>query len=180
MRKFFLIILIANLSFLFAAMGDDSLELANKFKNEGNYIEAVKYYEFSANEGNAQAQYIIGDIYLYGKFNSRVDPLQAKYYLDLSAEQNDKDALITLGKMYFDGNKAAAAKKDYKISKDYFEKASNLYSDKEAQYYLGLFYFKGLKTKKDVEKAKELFLKSCDQKYNSACDVLRDKYKIIM
>lgn len=178
MKKMFLFVFLA--SALFAAMGDDSLKLANDYKKDGDYLNAVKYYEFAANEGNAQAQYIIGDIYLTGRYNSRIDPLQAAYYFNLGAKQNNEFALVALGKLYFEGNKAAGTKQNYKQAKNYFDRAVNLYSNKEAEYYLGYIYFKGLKIKKNVEKAKELFLQSCDQQYLKSCELLESEYKIVM
>lgn len=178
MKKVFLFVFLT--SVLFAAMGDDSLELANNYKKDGDYMNAVKYYEFAANEGNAQAQYLIGDIYFHGRYNSRIDQPQAVYYFNLSAEQNYQFALVMLGKLYFDGNKTARIKKNYKTAKNYFDRANNLYSDKEAQYYLGLIYFKAYKVKKDTEKAKNLFLESCDQEYLPSCKLLEEEYKIVM
>ena len=56
-----------------------------------DYEEAVKWYRKAAEQGNAIAQYNLGQNYRLGRGVS-VDLTQAKYWYEKAAEQGDEDA----------------------------------------------------------------------------------------
>ena len=63
--------------------------------------------------------------------------------------------------------------KDYKKALFWYEKAS-LQEDSLAQFYVGQIYLLALGVKKDIEKAKIMFEKSCENGYEKSC-LERDK-----
>lgn len=72
-----------------------------------------------ANNGDAEAQYNLGDIYYYGK-STNTDYEKAIYYYKLSAEQGNLYAQHNLGTMYYFGT---GVPKNLSIAKEWFKKS---------------------------------------------------------
>lgn len=126
----------------------------NEFDNE-NYSEAVKWFKKSAEQGNAGAQFHLGNCYKHGVGVSK-DSLEAIKWFRKSAEQGDDFAQTYLGKYYyFDGGDTLEAVKWFKKS----AKQGNA----EAQYYLGNCYYEGIGVSKDALEAIIWYKKSAEQ-----------------
>ncbi|MCD7839297.1 MAG: sel1 repeat family protein [Erysipelotrichaceae bacterium] len=75
------------------------LEKAKNDYNGRNYNSAVKKLQKLAKKQNAEAYYLLGEIYLTGGFQNH-DTNQALKYYELSAQKGYLDAIITLGDLY--------------------------------------------------------------------------------
>ena len=98
----------ADSQFILAIMYDELVEYRNK-------EEAFKYYTLAAENGIAEAQYRLGDIYYYNSDFMFVDKsleIAFKYY-KLAAENGYADAQYKLGQIYDNGMN----KYDYKTGK---------------------------------------------------------------
>lgn len=62
----------------------------------------MRFLQECADKQHARAQYLIGTLYLYGKWLDK-DTQQAKYWIELSAKQGYTPAQQLLGEMYKEG-----------------------------------------------------------------------------
>ena len=83
-----------------------------KAQEDKRYNEAFKFWETSANQGNAAAQYYIGRMYYYGNNVFTQDYKQAMKWYKLSAEQGLPEAQNSLGIMYDSGKGVAVNHKE--------------------------------------------------------------------
>jgi len=67
-----------------------------------NFVESDKWLRIAANNGNAQAQDMVGDVYYYGMGVTKNLQESAKWYLK-SAEQGHSDAQFKIALAYLDG-----------------------------------------------------------------------------
>ena len=84
--------------FILATMYDDVLEYTNK-------EEAFKYYNLAAQNGIAEAQFKLGDIYYYNKdlLLPNINKKLAFHYYKLAADNGYAPAQYELGDIYCDG-----------------------------------------------------------------------------
>lgn len=134
-----------------------------------NPKEAFKYMSFSANKGNGDALYELGQFYKYGigvdKDNDKYlenlknsayagNKKAMKEYALLSTETNPKDAFLFMQECAFDG-------------------------DVEAMVYLGDFYYQGTGSIENKEAAKEWYKEAADEgnSYAQRCyaELVRDE-----
>ena len=105
---------------------------------KGDYATALKEWTPLAEEGDKEAQYLLGFMYDYGKGIPEDSKTAVKWYT-LSAEQGLKEAQNNLGEMYRDGK---GVPQDYKSAvKWYTLSAEQGYAD--AQLNLGVMYALG-------------------------------------
>ena len=67
-----------------------------------DFQEAIKWYTKSAEQGNVNAQYNLGNLYLRGQGASQNDNLAFSWFIK-AAEQGDAPAQYNLGRMYLLG-----------------------------------------------------------------------------
>jgi TPR repeat protein len=96
------------------------IQLALEYYKKQKYALAHKYFELAAEQGDADAQYLLGNMYLNGQ-GAKQDCAKAKEYFELAAEQGNAGAQSNLGTMYSDGR---GVKQDYAKAKEYFELAA--------------------------------------------------------
>jgi TPR repeat protein len=88
---------------------------------EGNAEEAAKWYRRAADQGNAQAQYNLGNLYLDGRGVVQ-DYKQALQWWRLAAAQGYSDAQYNIGVAYENGlsvpNDGKEAAKWYRLAAD--------------------------------------------------------------
>ena len=92
-----------------------------------------------AEQGDSNAQFNMGSLYLYKIKNKNKNNKQAVYWFRKAAEQGDKDAQETLARMYFYG---LGALQNYKQAAHWFRKAGEQ-GNNEAQKQLGSMYVNG-------------------------------------
>ena len=105
---------------------------------DGNFSEAVKWFRKAAEQGDADAHTILGEMYEKGK-GVRQDYAEAVKWYRKAAEQGDVDAQSNLGVMYYNGK---GVTQDYTEAVKWYRKAAEQGSAK-AQFNLGNGYYNG-------------------------------------
>jgi hypothetical protein len=87
---------------------DDVVNAENAFKearaacNRGDHFAALPLFRLAAEQGNAEAQYALGLIYINGR-GTPTDFIEAAHWFRRGAEQGDMDSLYMLGCCYDEG-----------------------------------------------------------------------------
>ena len=119
----------------------------------GNYKQAVKLFRQAAEQGDARAQYNLGQMYRKGEGVAQDGKQMVKWWRK-AAEQGDADAQLGLGVMYNNGHSVV---KDYKQAAKWFHQAAEQ-GDAWAQLHLGLMYGLGKGVVKNEQTAYMFFL----------------------
>ena len=154
---------------------------AAMFELASRYISGKKGVRRNIKEGNnlltkaaeadyPEAKYMLGSIYLQGKYSKQQKIDGAKYIIDV-AENGMQDAMYLAGSLYLDGTYVPAN----------MEKAAQFLSlaaeknNTDAQYKLGMMYLNGTGVKEDHRKA-VTFLTSASKKNGKAAYELANIY----
>ncbi len=118
--------------------------------------QGIHWLELSANQGNDNAQYLLGNIYHYGSDNIEKDIKKAVYWYQKAVASGNGEAATNLGFLYESGQ---GVKKDENKALELYKIAASK-NDDVAMYNIGLYY----KTNKTIPNhfvlAKEWFKKS--------------------
>ena len=114
------------------------LEDANAATARGDFKKAVEIIRPLAGQGNASAQYSLGDMYIYGAGVPQDFAEAVKWYRK-AAEQGNARAQHDLGFMYDQGR---GVPQDYTEAVKWYRKAAEQ-GDASAQYSLGEMYVNG-------------------------------------
>lgn len=128
-----------------------------------NYEEAKKWFELSAQKGNAYAMFSLANLYYYGK-GTEQDYEKAFEYYEKSAMKNCVHSFYRVGTMLRQGIgcEADAEESDKWLSKMIEHYSENLEPEDAVNCYrLGRLYEKGWGTEIDLETAKEYYLEAC-------------------
>lgn len=136
----------------------EALALGNRYFNEKNYAEAVKYYRKAAELGNVDAQTTLGWMYDQAKGVRRNYAEAAKWYRK-AAEQGYAYAQNELGVLYYNGQ---GVKRNYGEALKWFRKAAGQ-GNAVSYGWLGTMYYEGQGVKKDYSEALKWFRKAADQ-----------------
>ncbi len=104
----------------------------------GNTAESIQWYRMAADEGSAEGQFKLGDIYYNGKGVPK-DHTEAMKWFRKAADAGNVRAQITLGFMYHEGREMP---RDYVEAARWFRKAADA-GDAHAQINMGLIYSSG-------------------------------------
>jgi len=166
-------------------------KLGVKYHDSDNYTEALKWYRKSAQQGNAEAQYAMGFMYLNG-YGVSTDYYESAKWFRKSAEQGNAEAQYVIGLMYHIGEgvsensneaikwyqKSAEqghSKAQCELGKMYIWVIENPHEaikwirksaeqeDVDAQYILGGMYEEGFGITKDYYEAAKWYRKSAEQ-----------------
>lgn len=137
----------------------------------GNHRQALRQLEPLASAGDAEAQLLIGSLYLHGQ-GVRRDPERAISYITTAAQHGRVEAQTLLGFIYYYGTGYAPDDKlrDFSKSVDWLTQAANN-GDSFAQYLLSRLYEAGVGTSPDRGKAVEWGRKAAE-KGNAGARVL--------
>ena len=136
-----------------------------------NYEEAFKWYHKSAESGNCNAQCALGDCYAKGQGVSWNPQYSVEWY-HKAADQGDRTGMLKLSSYYKE-------ELDYEEAKKWSDKAKYGYTidelfqwaidgDKDAQYELGNFCYKGIGVSQNYIRAVEWYLESAEQRHKDA------------
>lgn len=114
--------------------------------------EAVKWYELSAAEGFAPAEYRLANVYEKGTGVGR-DLEKAKDFYRLAAEKGNASAMHNLAVLLATG---AGATPDFKAASDWFQKAADL-GVRDSQFNLAILYARGNGVNQDLEESYKWF-----------------------
>ena len=131
----------------------------------GDYQTAFKLWLSLAEQGNASAQFNLGNMYANGRGVKQDDFEAVKWYRQ-AAEQGHAKAQFNLGVRYAKGQ--GVKQDDVEAVKWYRKAAEQGYTD--AQFNLGAMYAKGQGVRQDKEQAKEWFGKACDNGDQDGCE----------
>jgi uncharacterized protein len=147
---------------------EDGLAAANR----GEYATAYRLWRPLADQGDAQAQDLLGLMYFKGDYVQQ-DYAQAMKWYRLAADQAHADAQNNLGLMYEAGQGVpqnyAEAMKWYRLAADQ--------GNADAQYNLGLMYDFGKHVPQDYAEAAIWYRKAADQGQPDAQNNLGQKYR---
>ena len=125
-----------------------------------------------AEAGNSYANFELGSNEYYGFFSGEPRYDVAFNYLEKAALDDHAGANYMIGNMYISGNLGNKSKSDLELGYKYLEKSYKL-GNIAACNTIGKMYLNGIHPlKKDVEKAKEYFLKAASSNYAYALNNL--------
>lgn len=110
----------------------------------------------AADQGNVDAQTLLGMLYHYGKGGPQND-VQAGKILQKAAEQGDSLSQYYLGELY---NYGKGVPQDYKQAAKWYQKAADQGSPL-GQTYLGILYVDGAKVYPKLSASFKMVSKSC-------------------
>ncbi|MBI5361229.1 MAG: SEL1-like repeat protein [Planctomycetes bacterium] len=126
------------------------------------YDKVMKWMRKSAEGGNSDAQYLLGDFYAAGDGNLEKDDKKGFDWTKKSAEQGNKFAQYKLASLYMEGIGIA---KDEKLALDWLFKSAKQ-DMPAAQYLAGIYYINGVfGVEKDPQKGLEWLEKAAEQKH---------------
>jgi len=131
----------------------------------GDYVTALRLWRPLAEQGNALAQYYLGEMYEFGKGVSQNDAKAVTWFRKAAySDQDLSPAQYNLGVAYHEGK---GVLQDYAKAVAWFRFAA----EKDyvpAQYSLGLMYARGEGVPQDFVMAVELYRKVAEQGFSTA------------
>ena len=131
----------------------------------GDYQTAFKLWLSLAEQGNASAQFNLGNMYANGQ-GVKQDDFEAVKWFRQAAEQGYTDAQFNLGVMYAKGQ---GVKQDDVEAVKWYRKAAEQ-GNANAQFLLGFSYILGKGVQVNKALAKEWFSKACDNGNQDGCE----------
>lgn len=135
-----------------AETDSEKFDRAVQLTEQENYYSAFPLYKQLAEQGIAEAQFNLGNMYNNSKGVAQ-DYKQAIYWYTKAAGQGIADAQFNLGYVYYNGK---GVDQDYKQAIYWYTKAAEQ-GDAQAQMMLGLNYLLGEIVRLDKSKAKYYF-----------------------
>jgi TPR repeat protein len=142
-----------------------------KAYNRGDYATALKELRPLAEQGHAEAQYLLGYMYYKGRGVGQDGAATVKW-LRKAAEQGDVKAQYLLGYMYYKGQGIG---QDDKEAEKWLLKAAKQ-DHAKAQFYLGEMYYKVKTVGQDGGEAVEWVRKAAEQGLDRAQYLLGEMY----
>ena len=115
-----------------------------KAYDAGNYDAAYGYLKDAAEDGNAEAQFLLGECYFNGR-GTRQDFQSAEAWFTESAEQNNVQAQEKLGNLYLNGK---FFELNYELGVSWYARAG-AQGNVEAALIAAKHYFRGEKVKRN-------------------------------
>ncbi len=134
------------------------MKMANEYYKQGNYQEAIKWYKKAEEQGSADAQYSLGEMYYYGRGVKQNYQEAIKWYKKAEEQENEK-AQYYLGEMYYYGK---GVTKNYQEAIKWYKKAGEQ-GNAGAQYSLGYMYEKGQGVSRNYEEAVRWYRKGAER-----------------
>ncbi|HTS54110.1 MAG TPA: tetratricopeptide repeat protein [Burkholderiales bacterium] len=135
--------------------------------------EAIQLLTPQAEQGDAEAAQLLGNMYLYGRGVPR-DYQAARKWLELAAKEGHAEALYNLGAIY---DKALGVDRDARQAINWFTLAADQ-RDSDAQLNLALFYIRGDGVPKNIDAAELWLQRSAGNGNSRARRILSEgKYK---
>ena len=147
--------------------GKAAYEKGQRYADEKNYVEAVKWFRKAAEQGLASGQYNLGVCYMNGNGVAK-NPYEAVTWYRKAAEQGFASGQNSLGACYIAGIGVA---KDPTEAVKWFRKAAEQ-GDADAQCFLGACYVDGIGVAKDPTEAVKWIRKAAEQGHAKAREIL--------
>ena len=143
-----------------AALGEDAF-------NRHSYAEAMQWATLAAGKGSADAQLLLGDIYLYGKGAEEDHVKAAGWYRKAAAKDHPRAQFVLATLLYFGDGVTQDFTEAYSWAKRGAEKG-----DAGAQLLLGMMYAEGNGVPASREEARKWYLLSAEQGNAAAKEAL--------
>lgn len=137
--------------------------VANSYYEEKNFTEAVKWYKKAAEQGDIEAQYMLG-MCCYDGVGIKKDYVEAVKWYRIAAERGHVDAQYNLATCY---HKGIGAQQNDVQAVQWYKKAAEQ-NDVDAQYNLGICYDMGIGVKQNYVEAVMWYQKAAKQGDNDA------------
>ena len=141
-----------------AAIAGDSFRRAVALSRDGRFVESAQWYKRAAERDHAQAQYVLGTMYLSGKGVGRDAESAAGWYMR-SAALGNAWSQFSLGNMYVRGE---GVPRDARAGANLYEMAARQ-GHREARYNLGALYYNGEGVPRDYLKAEHWLAQAAGQ-----------------
>ena len=158
LKRFILIIVITQLSFLTYTVKAAELEDGFREFKAGNYEQALRLWLPIAEKDNAEAQYNLGILYMKGLGVEKNEKTAFIWY-KRSAANGNTDAMYNLGMMYNQGRVIYRSPKD---AVKWWKKSAEL-GNVAAQFNLGVVYAYGRSVKQSTTDALKWWKKAAQQ-----------------
>jgi TPR repeat protein len=152
-----------------AQSADEAYRKGQDFEKKQNYTEAMRWYRAAAAQGNARAQFGIGNLYTAGEGVAK-DYSEALRWFRLAAAQGDSLAQGNVGFFYMVG---WGVKIDYAEGMRWSRMAADQ-GNEVAQRNIGFMYFKGLGVAADRAEAIRWWRKAAAQGDDDAKEALKE------
>lgn len=170
MKKFITAFLCLSAAFISSCSKENERIGLEEYKKK-DYVKAKVMAEKACGDKNAEACYILANIYFLG-LSSGIDHVKAVRLYINSCDEGNGRACYILGKLY---NQGKYVHKDDFQSEAYYRKSNKmLYNECEKKnpescLYAGALYLYSLGVPHNAEKAIHFFGKACDLKYGAGC-----------
>lgn len=144
------------MNFSFSAKKESPKIYARPDEKTESFVQRITR---QAEEGDVNAQLMLGYMYLYGEEGIDIDYNKAFRYYSMAAAQKDNVAINNLGSLYYSG---IGTEKDYLKAATLFDEASKL-GNVEASVNLAFIYLSGSNVGKNSRAAMELFKQAADK-----------------
>lgn len=150
----------------------DNLELAKIALETKKYDEAIIFLTPLADDGDADAQYYLGDVFR-AYDNKKMDLEKAYKWYVLSSKQGNSNAMFKLGLMYGNGE---FVEKNYAKRNYWYERAIDK-GHTYAKYNMGYSYLNGIGVVQNYQVAKTLFKSAAEENHSLAQERLGSMYR---
>lgn len=151
---------------------NEQYEMGRKFHESQNYPEAEKWYRKAAEQGNAKAQYNLGNCYCLGEGVKHNYKEAIKWYRK-AAEQGNADAQYSLGNCYCFGQ---GLEQNYQEAAKWYYKAAKQ-GNANAQYHLGWCYDWGQGIEQNYTEAEKWYQEAAKNGSKDAKEKLKNLAK---
>ena len=145
--------------------GEEELLKGKAAYSRLDYESAAKHFALAAEQGNAEAQYLLGRCYTDGT-GVEIDCPAAFKWSGKAAEQGNPEAQFVLGELYGHG---LGVLKDVSKAEEWYGKAfpglkrDAENGDPEAQYFLAASFSRGYGVEKNLKEAVKWYRKAAEQ-----------------
>lgn len=147
---------------------DEAFKRGEKEYEEQNFTEAMRWYRVAANQGHAQGQVHVGNLYADGEGVAQ-DYAEALSWFRKAADQGDHEALNNIGWFYLSG---WGVPQDYKQALEWFRKAADK-GNEVAERNIAMMYLQGMGVKEDKAEAIRWFKKAAAAGDEDSKDALK-------
>src|SRR3954471_16767124 len=147
---------------------DEAFKRGEKAYEEQNFTEALRWYRVAADQGLAQGQVHVGNLYADGE-GIKQDYAEALSWFRKAADQGDNEAMNNIGWFYLSG---WGVPQDYKQALEWFQKSADK-GNEVAERKIAMMYLQGMGVKEDKAEAIRWFKKAAAAGDEDSKDALK-------
>ncbi|MCM1318924.1 MAG: sel1 repeat family protein [Muribaculaceae bacterium] len=154
---FSLILTITHISAWAVSPANEDADYAQgeRYLNNGEYLDALKAFGKAAKNGNSDAQYRIGMMFLEGE-GMNANPEDAAYWFRKAAQNGHAPSQFAIGECFMKG---IGVQQDSRMAAEWFWRAAEQ-GHAEAALYVARMYRDGKGMRQDTERARKYYKKA--------------------